>query len=265
MRRIFAIVFMIVLSMSMFAQSLDDNNDAKKLYNEGIRLMKSGNYKGSMDKFDEALQLVDDYRLHFYKGQVLRKQKKFEEAIPFYEKAIEKNPDYYPSYFYLGSSYFALKNYEKAKEYFELTLEKTKSKKIAKAVKKNLKVCDEKLAYPYLLKGNTEKSLGNYKKAIDNFMKVLEYYDSDGAYLGLADSYLELGNNEKAIEYASQAIAHRKTIPQGSPYFFIGLAHERLGNREQAIQNFEQCLADKSKANKDFRKRAKYELDQLKK
>lgn len=256
---------MILLSVSMFAQSLDDNNDAKKLFNEGIRLMKSGNYKASTEKFDEALKLVQDYRLYFYKGQVLRKQKKFEEAIPFYEKSIELNGDYYPSLFYLGSSYFALKNYEKAKEYFEMTLQKTKSKKIEKAVKKNLKVCDEKLAYPYLVKGNTEKSLGNYKKAIELFNKVLEYYDSDGAYLGLADSYIELGDNEKAIEYASKAIAHRKSIPKGSPYFFIGMAHERLGNKEQAIQNFEQCLADKSKANKDFRKRAQYELKQLKK
>ncbi len=251
--------------MGVFAQSLEDNNDAKKLYNEGIRLMKSGNFNGSMEKFEEALKLVDDYRLHFYKGQVLRKQKKFEEAIPYYEAAIERNPDYYPSLFYLGSSYFALKNYEKAKEYFEKTLEKTQNKKIVKAVKKNLKVCDEKLAYPYLIKGNSEKSMGNFKAAIRDFNKVLEYYESDGAYLGLADSYIELGQYEKAIEYASKAIAHRKSIPKGSPYFFIGMAHERLGNKEQAIQNFEQCLADKSKENKGFRKRAKYELDQLKK
>ncbi len=265
MRRILAIAFMFIFSMSVIAQSLDENNDAKKIYNEGIRLMKSGNYVGSMEKFDEALKLVDDYRLYFYKGQVLRKQKKFEEAIPFYQEAVNKNPDYYPSIFYLGSAYFALKNYEKAREFFEMTLQKTKNKKIIKAVKKNLKVCDEKIAYPYLVKGNTEKTLGNYKKAIENFKKVLEYYSSDGAYLGLADAYLELGENEKAIEYASQAIAHRKSIPEGSPYFFIGMAHERLGNKEQAIQNFEQCLRDKKKANKGFRKRAKYELKLLKK
>ncbi|RMD49733.1 MAG: tetratricopeptide repeat protein [Ignavibacteria bacterium] len=265
MRSILSFVLMIVFAVGVFAQSLDDNNDAKKLYNEGIRLMKSGNYSGSIEKFDEALKLVDDYRLHFYKGQVLRKQKKFEEAIPFYETAINKNPDYFPSYFYLGSSYFALKNYEKAKEYFDITLQKTKNKKIVKAVKKNLKVCDEKLAYPFLVKGNNEKSLGNYKAAIENFNKVLEYYESDGAYLGLADSYLELGENEKAIEAASKAIAHRRTIPKGSPYFFIGMAHERMGNKEQAKQNFEQCLADKSKANKGFRKRAEYELKQLNK
>ncbi len=265
MKKVFLILgaFLLIASVS-FAQALDKNNDAKKLYNEGTRLIKSGNFKGAIKKYDEALNLVDDYRLHFAKGQALRKMRKFEEAIKEYEKAKEEKPDYFPTYFYMGSSYFALKNYEKAKEYFDKTLELNKTKLVKKAVSKNLQICNEKLAFPFLLEGNTDAQRGDYKKAIKNFSKVLEYYNSDAAYLGLANAYNELGDYQKTLEFASKAIAHRKTIPQGTPYFFLGMAYKNMGQTDQAKQNFEICLKDRSKANKGFRKRAKYELKQMK-
>ncbi len=256
-------VFLFVASAVM-GQALDKNNDAKKLYNEATRLRKAGNYRGALEKYDEALKLVDDYRLHFGKGQALRKMRKYEDAVKEYEIALKQNPDYFPTYFYLGFSYFALNDYEKAKQYFDETIKRNNSPKIKKAVEKNLKVCNEKLAYPYLVKGNSEAQRGDYKKAIQDFQKVLEYYQSDAAYLGLANAYNELGKYQKALEFASKAIAFRKTIPQGSPYFFIGLAYKNMGQIEQAKQNFELCLKDKSKENKGFRKRAKFELKQLK-
>jgi|GEM_PF-1250737 tetratricopeptide (TPR) repeat protein len=256
-------VFILLASVS-FGQALDKNNDAKKLYNEATRLRKSGNYKGAVEKYDAALNLVDDYRLHFGKAQALRKMHRYEEAIQEYEITKKLKPDYYPAYFYMGAAYFALQNYEKAKENFDQVLKMTKSKSVAKAVQKNLTVCNEKLAYPYLVKGQTEAQQGNYRKAIKDFNKVLEYYDSDAAYLGLADAYNELGEYQKSLEYASKAIAHRKTIPEGSPYFYIGLAYKNMGQPEQAKQNFENCLRDKSKANKGFRKRAKFEMKQMK-
>ncbi len=259
----FALGVLFLISTVSFAQALDKNNDAKKLYNEGTRMRKTGNFKGALEKYDEALKLVDDYRLHFAKGQALRKMRKYEDAIKEYEIAIKEKEDYFPAYFYMASSYFALKNYEKAKEYFDKTLKLNNSPKVKRAVSKNLKICNEKLAFPYLVKGNTNAQQGNYKKAIENFNKVLEFYNSDAAYLGLANAYNELGDYQKTLEYASKAIAHRKTIPEGSPYFFIGMAYKNMGQKEQAIQNFKTCLKDKSKANKGFRKRAKFELKQL--
>jgi len=264
-------IFKLFLTLLFFstvvlnAQALDKNNDAKKLYNQATRLRKTGNFQGALAKYDAALKLVDDYRIHFGKAQSYRQLHKYQDAVKEYEIALKENPDYFASYFYLGFSYFALKNYEKAKQYFEETLKRTNNKRIKKPVEKNLAICNEKLGFPYLLKGQANINRGEYSKAIENFKKVLEYYDSDAAYLGLANASIELGKYKDGLEYASKAIAHRKTIPQGSPYFFLGLAYEKMGQVEQAKQNFNLCLRDKSKANKGFRKRAKYELKQLKK
>ncbi len=258
------LTFFFLVSVILNAQALDKNNDAKKLYNQATRLRKSGNFQGALEKYNAALKLVDDYRLHFGKAQSYRQMHKYQDAVKEYEIALKQNPDYFATYFYLGFSYFALKNYEKAKQFFEETLQRTNNKRIKKPVEKNLEICNVKLAFPFLLKGQANINRGEYSQAIKNFKKVLEYYDSDAAYLGLANASIELGNYKNGLEYASKAIAHRKTIPQGSPYFFIGLAYKKMGQPQQAMQNFKLCLRDKSKANKGFRKRAKYEIKQLK-
>lgn len=245
------------------AQSLEDTPDAAKLYNEGNKMLKSGNYSGAIEKFDGALQLVDDYRLYFFKGDAFRKLNKYDEAVKQYKTAIQKNSEYYPSYYYLGVSYFAQKDYESAKQYFNKTLEHTNSNKIKSAVQKNLEKIDEKIAFPYLTAGQQDMTNGDYNSAISNFKKVLEYSNSDVAYLGLADANVELGNYTAALDYASKAIAHRTDIAKGSPYYFLGVIYKNLGETEKAKQNFQSCLDDRSQDN-IYRERAQFELKNLK-
>lgn len=246
---------LLIVASVVAAQGLDDNNDAKKLYNDGISLIKTGNFSGAYAKFDEALKLVDDYRLHYRKGDAKRKQKKFEEAIPNYEEAIKRNPDYYPSYYYAASSYFALKNYPLAKEWFEKTLQKTDNKKVIKSVNKNIETCNEKIAYPILVQGNSDRDAKKYQSAIDNFTKVLEAYQSDAAYIGLAECYVATGEFDKAIEAANSALKYRDKVSKGAVYYYIGLAYKGKGEKDKAKENF-----TLGKKYSDYKQVCEYEL-----
>lgn len=50
----------------------------------------------------------------FDKGLALFNQGQFAEAIPFFEKAVSLEPDFYQAYLYLGRSQLNLRNYSKA-------------------------------------------------------------------------------------------------------------------------------------------------------
>jgi tetratricopeptide (TPR) repeat protein len=50
----------------------------------------------------------------FDKGLALFSQGQFAEAIPFFEKAVSLEPDFYQAYLYLGRSQLNLRNYSKA-------------------------------------------------------------------------------------------------------------------------------------------------------
>jgi tetratricopeptide (TPR) repeat protein len=58
-------------------------------------------------------------------------------------------------------------------------------------------------------KGNEAVSNGNEQKGISLLQKSVEMNNYDAAYLSLAKLYSELGENEKAISAAENALKHR--------------------------------------------------------
>ena len=277
MKKLFLFVFLFTSVCAMFAQpSTDDmDNDTKKLYNEGIKFSKEGKYKQAIEQFDSALKNSNNYLLYMRKGTALQRLVKnassaereqlLNDAIAAYQGCFETYPKYDLAYFKIGSAYFALKDYENAIANFEKAKAATKNKKYVKVADKNIAKAKEKIAYPILLKANDYYSKKNYNEAIAGFLKVLTYYQSDVAYLALSDLYNETGDYNKALEAAQNAITYTKTIPKGGPYYFMGVALKKLGQNENAIANFKECLKDKKKKNKGYRDRANHDLAVLQK
>ena len=71
------------------------NEDALKLKNEDMKLSSEKSFKEAINKFDEALEILctENYTekssLFWWKADTFKKMEEFDEAIIFYELAIE--------------------------------------------------------------------------------------------------------------------------------------------------------------------------------
>lgn len=233
------------------AYSQDMNPDAAKLYNEGNSLLKEGNYTGAIKNYDEALNIEKDYRIYYQKGVALKKSGKLEEAKNSFEEVVKENPDFEAGYNALGGVYFSMGNYEAAVNNFEKVVKNSENNNIKSKVQKNLA-----LAYAKL--GNDALTNGNPQKAIDYLTSAVNNHDYDAAYLSLAKVYSEMGEYDKSIDAAQNALKHRSSIGKGGPYYYLGIAYKNKDQIDKAKEMFNAAKSDAS-----YRKLSEYELSAM--
>lgn len=227
------------------------NPEAGKLYNEGNKLLKAGNYDGALEQYNQALNIEKDYRTFYQRGIALKKLRNNEEAKSSFEECIKLKPDFEGGYNALGGVFFAMSNYQEAVNNFEKVLEISQSNNVKNKVKKNLS-----LAYTKL--GNEAIANGNSTKAVEYLTKAAETSNYDAAYLSLAKLYSELAQWDKAISAGENALKYRSSVGKGGPYYYMGLAYKGKGNMTKAKEMFQQAKTDAT-----YRKTAEYELSIL--
>lgn len=237
--------------MASLALGQEMNNDAAPLYNEGNKLIKSGQYATAIEKYDAAIAIQAHPNIFYQKSVAEKKLRKFNDAEKSLLKCVELNPDFAPAYSGLGTTYYSLKKYQLAIDNFKKYLEKESSKKRKKKIKKFIG-----LAYTQL--GQVAKRDGKYQQAIEFLKKAVENYKYDSAYLALAEVYNDLGKFTEALVAADNAINNRKKISKGAGYYYKGLAFKGLGDKIKAKENFNKSIKDKT-----YKASSKYELKQL--
>ncbi|MEG3921244.1 tetratricopeptide repeat protein [Microcoleus sp. POL10_C6] len=203
--------------LPVVAQTTDARQaEADRLLQQGIQQEETGQLRGAMNSWQQALQI---YR-------ALKNRRKEGVTLGI-----------------LGVAYRSAGNNAKAIEYAQLSLA------IAREIKDRQ---SEGLALSIL--GLAYASLGNYDKAIEYAQLSLaiarEIKDRGVEYealgnLGLA--YIYLGNNAKAIEYAQQSLAIARQIKdrrsEGLALGILGAAYLSLGNYDTAIEYAQLSLA----------------------
>jgi tetratricopeptide (TPR) repeat protein len=246
-RTIITLSLLVFLAVgNVFSQ--DMNPEAGKLYNAGNELLKADNFKGAIENYDKALTIEKDHRIYYQKGIAHRRAGNNEEAKNALEESIKLKPDFEIGYNALGGTYFAMGNLDAAIKNFEKVLGMSKDTKVQAAVKKNLS-----LAYAKM--GNEAVSNGNEEKGAAFLEKSVELNNYDAAYLSLAKLYSELGENEKAISAAENALKHRNAISKGGPYYYMGVAYKNMGDNAKAKEMLNQAKADPT-----YKKLVEYEL-----
>ncbi len=240
------ISFIFLIVNISFAQ--DMKPDAAKLYNDGNSLLKEGNYDGAVKKYDDALNIEKDYRIYYQKGIALKKAGKLEDAKDAFGEAIKVKSDFEPGYNALGGVYFSLGNYENAIINFEKVVETTKNNTIKEMVQKNL-------SFAYAKMGNNAVADGNPKQAVEYLQKSVDNSNYDAAYLSLAKVYSDLGEYDKTIDAAQNALKYRASIGKGGPYYYLGLAYKNKGEVDKAKEMFNQAKTDAT-----YKKLSEYEL-----
>ncbi len=242
----------LALLITVSAMAQDMKPEAGKLYNDGNQKLKAGNYSGAIESYDQALAIEKDYRTFYQKGIALKKLNKLNEAKDAFEASLKQKNDFEAAYNALGGVYFSMGNYEKAVENFEKVLQSASNANVKSAVKKNL-------AIAYAKMGSNAMTEGNSKKAIDYLQKAVDNNNYDAAYLSLAKLYSELGDWDKSISAAENALKYRSSIGKGGPYYYMGVAYKGKGDTEKAKEMFNQAKSDAT-----YKKTAEYELSSLK-
>jgi len=89
--------------------------DLGPAYAAAVGLAQSAKYDDAIKALN-ALNKPDDPRVLNWIGFSLRKSGKVDAALPYYDKALSKAPDFTPAHEYLGEAYLQMKDVAKAKD-----------------------------------------------------------------------------------------------------------------------------------------------------
>ena len=135
----------------------------KKLLDEGIFLLQSGDFENAINKINQSIDAKRDWEIsYFYRAVAYQSMEKFDEAILDYTKAIQLNAKMTDAY------------YNRA--YILLTRKDVENPDIERAVV-DLKIAleqDEKFVDALYAMSAAQKKLGNYHEALVYLEKLLQ-------------------------------------------------------------------------------------------
>lgn len=228
---------------------------SKEIYDIGMSLFKTKNYKEACDKFSDTIKLSFGHELSYYyrglcyyhignytksiqdinkcielnkndainyklKGDILVKLNSFEEAITCYDNAISVKKDYTQAYYskYICCKY--LNKTEKAKE--------------------NLTEClriDPNNYLYYNQRGILNHNIGYYELAIEDFSKALSFNKDNKVILNNRGfTRYHVGDFENAVEDFREALMCDPSNSFATKY--IALINTQLENETKLASNY---------------------------
>jgi len=206
-------------------------------------------------KFGNTLQILDDgivadrmdqvegwpnAEKHFLRAEIYREKKNLDLALEEMEKYMEMSHRIYPDDKVYGREYYATLLAEN-KEF-------TKAEQVAKALNKDIGG-DQRLMPDYWwVVGSIELAKGNLGTSIPNLEKAAKSYPVVGYYSVLADAYLQAGKLDEAVAQLEQALSRYDdnrawgTTMAVKAYYLLGLAYEKSGWDNKAIEQYEEFL-----------------------
>ena len=173
-------------------------------------------------------------------ADIYRKERNLEEAVVFYKKAIDIDPNYYKAYYSLATLLIST-DIDKSKYYLNKVI----------LINPNYEKAHETL-------GIINMQLESFDEAIENFLISVSLNGKNyKSYYILAEIFNLKKEYEVAKNYAKSALQIKGNL--GAAFFHLGVAEKNIGNRPAAKDAFE-----KAKKDKDWRASADYELNLMK-
>ncbi|ELS04003.1 ABC-type branched-chain amino acid transport system, periplasmic component [Xenococcus sp. PCC 7305] len=157
------------------------------------------------------------------RGISLSEQDEFEEAIAAYTQAIQLDPTNALAYYNRGLAFYHLRNQTAALEDFTKTIELRPD-----------------VAIPYRKRGLISLYLANYDSAIADFGQAATMTPDDpNVHLGKAAAHMLQGDVAEAMTSFDRAIELDSNF--AIAYFLRGGAYSELGDRQAALQDYQQA------------------------
>jgi eukaryotic-like serine/threonine-protein kinase len=182
-----------------------------------------GESLATVQKFDVPLEQATTSSLEALKsfslGGKVQNEKGYAAALPYFQRAIELDPNFASGYLVVGNDYFSLGELERASEYytraFQLREHASESEKLAIAG-----------AYYRNVTGELDKAAQTYLEEVETYPRGF------GAYGRLGIVYGSQGQYEKAVETTKQAL---RLAPSR------GFLYANLVNKLLALQRFDEA------------------------
>jgi tetratricopeptide (TPR) repeat protein len=185
-----------------------------------------------LQAFQQVIVLAPDIDAGYENvGNFYAMQGKYQDAVPYYQKALEIEP-YYTTYSNLGTSYFFLKQYAQAVPMFEKAVE----------LNPNDTGMMTNLADAYRGVGQKDRARDTYQKAVSLGYKELQSNPQNaGVMATIALCYANLGDAQQAETFIKKARAVDKTsldyiYDQAEIYALLGKTKEALEALREALE-----------------------------
>ncbi len=168
----------------------------------------------------------------FEKANQLVAEKRYDEAIAFYQEVLEKNPGLYQVHWSIGNCYAAKGDIEKAIEEYQIVLEQSQTdastgKEMAAKALAGLGEC-------YLKKGDFETAQNYFKQSIES------YPENEIIAYNVGEIYFSNQKIDEAIHYFEVASQIKPDWP--FPYLKLGYSFLNRGDYEKSILNLKKFL-----------------------
>ncbi len=193
-----------------------------------------GESLATVQKFDVPLAEATTSSLEALKayglGQKASNEKGIAAALPYYQRAIELDPNFATGYSAVGGGYFSLGQPERASEYY------TKAFQLREHASEREKL-DIAAAYYRTATGELDKAAQTYQEEIESYPRLFR------AYVHLATVYGEQGHYERATEIARQAVPLASN--QVAPYASLAISTLPLQRFDETRQIIHEAQARK--------------------
>jgi serine protease Do len=169
-----------------------------------------------------STELIEALEEPFDKGQILYEREQYEGAIPYFQKAVEKDPFRAEAHYYLGICY-----------------RESGVTDAVDAFKKAIEINPDYVEAYYEL-GVTYNQLNMKKEAIGAFKKVLVINpDHEDALLNLGIAYCLDKNFAAATSVLKRSV---EIFPNKRAYYYLGVSYAGQTQHDRAIYAFKQAV-----------------------
>jgi len=179
------------------------------------------------------------------------------QALAYYDKAIEQNPNDALAYYHRGNTYYHVKDYPNALANYNRAIELNPSEAAynnqgniysdLKDYSNALQSFDKAIELnpdefkTYNNRGNVYKSLKKYPNALENYNKAIELNPNyTEAYINRGVLYQNLEDYNRALQDYNKAINLNPTY--ATAYFNCGLIHHNLQDYDKALKDYEKTI-----------------------
>jgi tetratricopeptide (TPR) repeat protein len=207
------------------------------LGNKTITLYKLGRTEDALECIDKALKINQkDASLWYQKGTITED---FNEAIKYFDKALEFDPDHVEALCCKGSNLSNIGKYDEAMKIFDEVEKKCEKYDNCEIISMN--------------KGITLSKIGKSKEAIKHFKKALELNPNEvDAMLALSESYTLAKNYADAHEMAERALNIAEEDKDIIISHFLMVCSSLFQNKKEYAKNQLNRLIEYLRAIKDW-------------